>query len=477
MKRLYPKDLGHVGTEAALQLCGSDTSYRAFQAAGSVILKGMVDAIEQVRIYLLDAKNGVLCEETLVDHQGGMEGSDLIPIYQLPPELTKEHGVWQHALGTQFEVLVPLVSEGTLIGLVAMVSFQSFPAEILQKLPLFAQSLVVGVVLVQRTRQAKRSESLLKAATTTARALQSSDTAETLLGNFALMAVEEMGFDRATFVVFEDDGRSIRNVICARTGSGLIALDALPCIPSMDETPQNHLPGLWLPMRKGSQLLGALFVDNLYSIEPLPEDAVQVLADLSGQALLALENSRLIDRLREAALRDDLTGLYRPNYFNERALEELSNCQRRGDSTGLLMLDLDHFKDVNDSWGHPVGDLVLVRLAERLRACLRVGDIACRKGGDEFIILVPGLNAERGRKLAERLLEDVWDHPVELSGGRQIRISLSIGLALFPEHAGSWMDFWQRADDALYRAKAAGRGRYCMWGEDPVPVLEGIRKA
>ncbi|MEN9353408.1 MAG: PleD product [Fibrobacterota bacterium] len=465
MKRLAEVDLGRVGTMAALRLCTPDTSYRIFQVAGLEIHKGMAGAVEQVRIYLKNSE-GVLCEEALVDRQGGMEGSDIIPLYQLAPELVKSHQVWQHGLGNQYEVLVPLVSQGELVGLVALVSFQSFPDEVLELLPQFAQGLVVGVVLVLRSREAERSESLLRAATTTARALQSASGAETLLGNFAVMAVEEMGFDRATFLVLGDDGKNVRKAICARAGSGLVELTTVPDFPDLDTPAKDHLPGLWIPMRVGARLLGALFVDNLYSVEPLPEDAVQVLSDLSGQAALALENSRLIDRLREAALRDDLTGLYRPNYFNERASEELANCLRRGDSTGLLMLDLDRFKEINDTWGHPVGDQVLIRVAERMRTCLRVGDIACRKGGDEFIILVPGLNAERGRRLAERLLEDVWNNPVELSGGRAIRISLSVGVALFPDHGDNWMDFWQHADDALYQAKTAGRSRYALWGEE-----------
>jgi len=471
MKSLQDIDLGRLGSNAALCLCVPDTSYRIFQAACAVVLKGFEEAVEQVRLYLLDAKENVLCEEALVDHQGAMEGSDLIPLYQLPPELVRDHKVWQHGMGTQIEVLVPLTSQGKLVGLVGLVSLQPFPDAILEQLSFFAQSLVAGIMLVQRSREKRRSERLLHAATTTARALQSSDGVEDLLGNFALMAVEEMGFDRATFIIFEDDGKTVRKAICARAGSGIIELPVLPEIAALEEASAGTLPGLWLPMRKGSRLLGALFVDNLYSVEPLPQDAVQVLSDLTGQAALALENARLIERLREAALRDDLTGLYRPNYFNERAHEELANCLRRGDSTGLLMLDLDHFKDINDTWGHPAGDLVLIRLAERLKVCLRVGDIACRKGGDEFIVLVPGLTAERGQKLSERLLEDVWEHPVELTGERTIRISLSVGLALFPEHADNWMDFWQHADEALYQSKTAGRGRFCMWGDKPHSVL------
>jgi diguanylate cyclase (GGDEF)-like protein len=470
VKRLQKVDLGTVGTQAAQMLCMPDTSYRVFQSAGQSILKGMAGAVEQVRIYLKN-REGVLREEALVDRQGGMEGSDLIPLYQLVPEVLERHQVWQHTLGGQYEVLVPLLSQDELVGLVALVSFQCFPEPILERLSQFAQGLSVGVVLVLRSREAERSESLLRAATTTARALQSASGAETLLGNFAVMAVEEMGFDRATFLVLAEDGKSVRKAICARAGSGLVELSSIPEFPILDQVGQERLPGLWIPMRVGSRLLGALFVDNLYSVEPLPEDAVQVLSDLSGQAALALENSRLIDRLREAALRDDLTGLYRPNYFNERAAEELANCQRRGDSTGLLMLDLDRFKEINDTWGHPVGDQVLIRVAERMRTCLRVGDIACRKGGDEFIILVPGLNAERGRRLAERLLEDVWSHPVEISGGRAIRISLSVGVALFPDHGSDWMEFWQHADEALYRAKSAGRGRYALWSEEVSPSL------
>jgi diguanylate cyclase (GGDEF)-like protein len=220
----------------------------------------------------------------------------------------------------------------------------------------------------------------------------------------------------------------------------------------------------------GSRRLGVVFADNIYSLESPPRDAIQALVDLSAQAALALENARLFEKLRDAALRDDLTGLYRSGYFTERVKEELANSRRRKDSTGLLMLDLDRFKAINDTFGHPVGDEVLMRVADRIRQALRVGDIACRKGGDEFTILVPGLNREQAGRMAARLIEEVRNAPVELPDGRVIEIGISVGISLFPHHANNWQELWEKADEALYLAKQGGRGRWALSGgpvQDP----------
>ena len=111
----------------------------------------------------------------------------------------------------------------------------------------------------------------------------------------------------------------------------------------------------------------------------------------------------------------------------------------------------------------PGPDEVLIRVADRIRQALRVGDTACRKGGDEFIVLVPHLNAEQAGKMAQRLVDEVKSSPVELPDGRKVEIGISVGVALYPTNAGNWQDLWTRADEALYLAKQAGRGQWAMW--------------
>lgn len=458
------QDLAALGTRAAIAMTSGDTNFRAFQAACSTILDGLSSDLEQVRIYLLDPVERILCEEATFDHEGGQQGSDLIPLYQLPEVVTVERETFQHQMGEQWEILVPLPAENQLVGMLALVSYQELPSHLQEKIHRLARSLALGVIYVQRSRQAERAGFLLKSVTRMSRELTGLEGRHIVLETFVKMAADELGFDRASIFVFDEDGVTVNRALCARAGFGVFPLERIPEIPKLDDTPvpHKHLPGLWIPIRMGSRRLGVVFADNIYSLESPPRDAIQALVDLSTQAALALENARLFEKLSDAALRDDLTGLYRSGYFTERVKEELANSRRRKDSTGLLMLDLDRFKTINDTYGHPVGDEVLIRVADRIRQALRVGDIACRKGGDEFTILVPGLDRVKASRMAERLIDEIRNSPVNLPDGRSIDIGISVGISLFPHHASSWQDLWERADEALYQAKQAGRGRWAI---------------
>ena len=463
------QDLAALGTRAAIAMTSGDTNFRAFQAACTVILEGLSSDLEQVRLYLLDPVERILREEATVDQEGGQQGSDLIPLYQLSETVTVKRETFQHQLGEQWEILVPLPAENQLVGMLALVSYQALPSHLEERIHRLARSLALGVIYVQRSRQAERAGFLLKSVTRMSRELTGLDGRHLLLETFVTMAANELGFDRASIFVFDEDGTTVKRALCARAGFGVFALPKVPEIPELDDAPvpHPHLPGLWIPIRMGARRLGVVFADNIYSLETPPRDAIQALVDLSAQAALALENARLFEKLRDAALRDDLTGLYRSGYFTERVKEELANSRRRKDCTGLLMLDLDRFKSINDTYGHPVGDEVLIRVADRIRQTLRVGDIACRKGGDEFTILVPGLNSEQAGRMATRLIDEVRNAPVELPDGRVIEIGLSVGISLFPLHASSWQELWERADEALYQAKQAGRGQWAISGGTP----------
>jgi diguanylate cyclase (GGDEF)-like protein len=458
------QDLAALGTRAAIAMTAGETNFRAFQAACATILDGLSSDLEQVRLYLLDPVERTLREEATVDEDGGQQGSDLIPLYQLPDELTAKRETFQHQLGDQWEILVPLHADNQLVGMLALVSYQALPSHLEERTHRLARSLALGVIYVQRSRQAERAGFLLKSVTRMSRELTGLDGRHLLLETFVTMAANELGFDRASIFVFDEDGTTVRRALCARAGFGVFNLATIPEIPELGDAPapHPHLPGLWIPIRMGARRLGVVFADNIYSLETPPRDAIQALVDLSAQAALALENARLFEKLRDAALRDDLTGLYRSGYFTERVKEELANSRRRKDSTGLLMLDLDRFKAINDTFGHPVGDEVLMRVADRIRQALRVGDIACRKGGDEFTILVPGLNREQAGRMAARLIEEVRNAPVELPDGRVIEIGISVGISLFPHHAGNWQELWEKADEALYQAKQAGRGQWAI---------------
>lgn len=170
------------------------------------------------------------------------------------------------------------------------------------------------------------------------------------------------------------------------------------------------------------------------------------------------ENEALQALLREQAMRDPLTGLYNRRYLDETAERELARARRAGVSIALAMLDIDHFKRINDAYGHQGGDRVLVELGELLRAQTRAADIACRLGGEEFLLLFPDMPARIAIDCAERLRLAFAALPVRF-GELTLRATVSIGLACCPEHAEDLASLVRAADDALYAAKRGGRNR------------------
>lgn len=189
-------------------------------------------------------------------------------------------------------------------------------------------------------------------------------------------------------------------------------------------------------------------------------------------AQLATINT-LQDGLREQALRDPLTGLYNRRYLEETFGRELARAARERTPLSLLMIDLDHFKRLNDEHGHAAGDQVLRWFGDLLRARLRPGDIACRYGGEEFIVLMPTAGADVALERAEQLRYAFTPLVATASGNRLTNITLSAGLAVFPDDAHSATELRRCADVALYAAKRAGRNQVTVYSRRvPEPSVE-----
>jgi len=181
------------------------------------------------------------------------------------------------------------------------------------------------------------------------------------------------------------------------------------------------------------------------------------------QAQLA-EIQKLHDSIQEQAVRDPLTNLYNRRYLDENFERELTRAKRDGYPLSLAVIDIDHFKRVNDTYGHPAGDQVLRALAQLLLRHTRASDIACRHGGEEFLLLMPNIGAENARARAEALRQD-FQNIVVPHGELQIHATFSAGIAAFPEHGHSVEQLGNAADSALYASKHGGRNRVSLCSE------------
>ncbi|GAA4593496.1 diguanylate cyclase (GGDEF)-like protein [Actinoplanes octamycinicus] len=228
----------------------------------------------------------------------------------------------------------------------------------------------------------------------------------------------------------------------------------------------------------GPGTLGVLALyDRLGS--PCFDDAdLRTLRTFAGQAGVAVHNVRVHEEAQRLSLTDPLTGLWNYRYLREVLRREVERASRFGRMLTVLVLDLDHFKEVNDTYGHPAGDQVLGEFARRIRVGLREVDVAFRQGGEEFVVLLPETDAYGGVIVAERLGALVRDRPVRVDPRRpglddRIPISVSIGIAVFPEHGDTAQQVLAAADEALYAAKNAGRDTYRLAESVSSRVPEG----
>jgi diguanylate cyclase (GGDEF)-like protein len=194
-------------------------------------------------------------------------------------------------------------------------------------------------------------------------------------------------------------------------------------------------------------------------------DELGKLAGVFNAMAEKLEKSR--SDLQDLSVRDGLTGLYNHRVFNAMLADEIVRAQRFKRPVSLLMLDIDQFKRVNDSHGHPVGDAILKGLSEQLGRQVRATDRVCRYGGEAFTVILPETDLEAAAQVAERLRAAVEAQPFDVNTGASMRITVSIGVAAFPKDGVSAPELLASADQLLFVAKRAGCNRACTSQPDP----------
>ena len=240
---------------------------------------------------------------------------------------------------------------------------------------------------------------------------------------------------------------------------------------------------LCLPLLSHMSRLGVLCFYRSDS-ETFSAEETSLLSAFARLAAQSIENARLHARTEEMAVTDALTGLYNRRWLDGRLQEEVQRSQRFGKSLSILMLDIDHFKRINDQYGHPAGDYVLRRLAEVVASQLREVDIATRYGGEEFVVMLPEADAAAAKHGAERIRRAVAGTSFTLPDGGEINMTVSIGVASYPGSAAGAEELIVHADQALYLAKQAGRNRVVLYRDmltaeiekDPNRIVELLRE-
>ena len=227
---------------------------------------------------------------------------------------------------------------------------------------------------------------------------------------------------------------------------------AMLCVPLVAQGETLGLLHLRLepPENPSRQLTGR-------QAEPFPDGQLQLAQAVAGSLAVAVANIRMQERLHEQSIRDPLTGLFNRRHLQEALDRAVKNAVAEAQPLAILMVDIDHFKTFNDTYGHEAGDAMLHELGRVLSSEIREQDIACRYGGEEFALILPGATIQASRERAERLR--LAAREITLPYHRQTLgpISLSVGLAHMPSHASTARELLRAADAALYRAKAKGR--------------------
>jgi diguanylate cyclase (GGDEF)-like protein len=219
---------------------------------------------------------------------------------------------------------------------------------------------------------------------------------------------------------------------------------------------------LCVPLVTHDELVGLVHLEGLAREAGAREEQEQMAVTVAEQLALALGNARLRESLRRQSVLDPLTGLFNRRYFDETLRRELARSRRMASPLSLVVLDVDHFKRVNDGFGHAAGDAVLRAIAQLVRQSIRYCDVACRYGGEELVILMPDCAQQDAARRAESLRADIAGAPPMADGAGPDTITASFGVAEYPHHGPDAEALFRAADQAMYRAKREGRNRVIL---------------
>ncbi|MAC83912.1 MAG: hypothetical protein CL624_07230 [Arcobacter sp.] len=258
---------------------------------------------------------------------------------------------------------------------------------------------------------------------------------------------------------------------CARTKNDVVSIDYHNSCPYFKEEDNYHYCTN-VDISKDVNLVINFVCKTTTELEKL-KDKISFVKSYINEAAPSIEVKLLMDALQESAFRDGLTGLYNRKFLDEHSKKLIPYAKRAKINIGVLLLDMDHFKAVNDEYGHDVGDTVLKELARIMTENVRESDIVIRYGGEEFIILLVGVNTEEDAiNVAKKIGKKVRENEIDVYAGNKLKKTISIGLSMFPADTTSLDSAIKNADIALYEAKNSGRDKVVRFKEEQVSSVD-----
>lgn len=399
-----------------------------------------------------------------------------LPIYV--PDISKFPGYIAGTLTTRSEFAIPLIVRDQVVGVLDVQSdnLDFLDRETQDLLLVFATQASIAIQNAKLYALERRRATQLEAINAIARQTTNVLDVPELLNRACHVVVDAFGADHVCVMLEEEQSLVLR----ANAGKLTLAFpQAVPIDPSAplcgraflsaSSVLEEHISAssgapplckearseLALPLVALGWSVGVLVLDSTSekAFDPVDMPSLESVADICAGAI---QNARYFEQVRQLAFRDGLTGVFNRRYFETRILEEIARADRYTSEIAVLMIDVDHFKEVNDEFGHLLGDEVLRRISALFTEHLRKSDIVCRYGGDEFAVLLPETTKPTAISVAEKLRR--LANMCEFAGVPR-PVSLSIGIASSPDNGTTRDELIKSADRALYSAKQSGRNR------------------